>query len=69
MYLLTLEMTFKISSIAVFHDAQQALDCEKCKYLHPSIELNLVTPMEELGEGLKDLKKDRDSASKTNRVK
>lgn len=57
MYLLTLEMTFKISSIAVFHDAQQALDCEKCKYLHPTNGLKLGTPVIELGNGWNKLRK------------
>ena len=48
--------SFKISSIAVFHEAQQALDCEKCKYLHPTNGLKLGTPMVELGEELKKFK-------------
>ena len=50
-------MTFKISSIAVFHDAQQALDCEKCKYLHPTNGLKLGTPVIELGNGWNKLRK------------
>jgi hypothetical protein len=42
--------------MAVLSEALPAPDRERCRYSQPTIGLSLSIPMEELGEGLKELK-------------
>ena len=42
--------------MAVLCEALPAADWDRCRCLQPTIGLRLGTPIEELGEGLKELK-------------
>jgi hypothetical protein len=44
------------ASIGVLWEALPAADWDRCRYLQPSIGLRLGTSVEELREGLKELK-------------
>ena len=42
--------------MAVLLETLPVPNCDRCRYFQPTIGLMLGTPMEELGEGLKELK-------------